>query len=771
VTESAEFPKVITLILELSRYPLLAPRIRERMRQELFNRGVITEAAFEAEVEEKSAQSQIHEGLEESGREAYEAWQTRQTIVRDNLTDFYFGYNLPHDLFEDLVRETLAKRGSAEDVVLTFHPELAPWDMLFAQGEAFEALAEPEREKVEHHLMEIKVVLIKAMMSDHLDYVGIAKRWLTIGNLRAVRDRRIGRGKIGGKASGIELARCILQQSADDDLRHVLRVPQSWFLGADVFYGFTDYNNLLGFSNQKYLSEEEIREDYSAIRAEFQQGRFPDEIVDGLRQILEELGSAPVIVRSSSLLEDSFAFSFAGKYESHFCPNQGTPKQNLRALIGAISNVYASVYSPDALLYRKSKGLIDYDERMAVLIQEVQGRKSGNYYMPDAAGVAFSRNQYRWSPRIERSAGFMRMVWGLGTRAVEKVGEDHPRLVALSHPHLRPDSDPRMIKQYSQRAVDLIDLASNELSTLPVREVIHADTPHLRLIAQKFEDDQVEDFVAHPLRLDRSNVVLSFKNLLGKTEFPNLMRTMLSILESHYERPVDVEFLLLLEGDDISHPGSEIHLLQCRPQSQLESEAVELPDDIPAEKTLFVCRQLVPDGLLSEIRYVVYVSPKDYRALPDNAQRVSVARLVGRINRQLKDDKFILMGPGRWGSKNSELGVSVSYSDIYNSSAIIEIPGPETSSEPSYGTHFFQDLVESQIYPLALPAEDERQDFNRSFFEDSESVFDQILPEDAKWAEVVRILDVPALAAGQNLRLVMNGEAGIAIAYLAYPGL
>lgn len=767
MTESTEFPKVITLILELSRYPLLAPRIRERMREELFRRGVITENAFESEVEEKSAQSQLREGLEETGREPFEAWQTRQTIVRDNLTDFYFGYNLPHDLFERIVRETLAERGSSEDMVLTFHPELAPWDMLFAQGEAYEALAESGREKVEHHLMEIKVVLIKAMMSNHLDYVGIAKRWLTIENLRAVRDRRIGRGKIGGKASGIELARCILQQNADDHLRQMLRVPQSWYLGADVFYRFTDFNNLLGYSNQKYLGEQEIRDDYPAIRAEFQRGRLPEEIVDGLRQILEELGKAPVIVRSSSLLEDSFDFSFAGKYESHFCPNQGTPKQNLRALIGAISSVYASVYSPDALLYRKSKSLIDYDERMAVLIQEVQGRKAGNYYMPDAAGVAFSRNQYRWSPRIERSAGFMRMVWGLGTRAVEKVGEEHPRLVALSHPDLRPDSDPRMIKQNSQRAVDLIDLASNELATLPVREVIHADTPHLRMIAQKFEEDQVEDFVAQPLKLDRANVVLTFENLLRRTDFPQLMRTMLSILETHYKRPVDVEFLLLLEGDDDIIPGAEIHLLQCRPQSQLETKAVELPDDIAAEKTLFVCRKLIPDGRLSDVRYVVYVSPAGYRALPDNAQRVAVARLIGRINRRLVDHRFILMGPGRWGSKNSELGVSVSYGDIYNASAIIEIPGPETSAEPSYGTHFFQDLVESQIYPLALPAEAERGEFNRPFFEDLESEFSQLLPEDAKWAEAVRILDVPAITGGQHLQLVMNGEAGIAIAYLA----
>jgi hypothetical protein len=304
------------------------------------------------------------------------------------------------------------------------------------------------------------------------------------------------------------------------------------------------------------------------------------------------------------------------------------------------------------------------------------------------------------------------------------------------------------------------------MTTLPVRDVIHADTPHLRLIAQKFEEDQIKDFVTRPLQLNSGNVVLTFENLLSKTDFPQLMRKMLTILETHYKRPVDVEFLALLEGDDDSNPKAQVYLLQCRPQSQLETEAVELPSDIPADKLLFVCRKLVPDGRLTKIRYVIYVSPASYHALSDNAQRVAVARLIGRINQHLENTEFILMGPGRWGSNNPALGVPVSYADIYNSSAIIEIPGPETSAEPSYGTHFFQDLVESQIYPLALSIGDEESEFNRPFFEDSVSVFHQLLPDDAKWGEVVRIIEVPVVTGGQHLELVMNGEAGMAIAYL-----
>ncbi len=243
-------------------------------------------------------------------------------------------------------------------------------------------------------------------------------------------------------------------------------------------------NGLLGYANQKYREGDEIRQAYPAIREAFMQGEFPDEIVDGLTGILEESGTSPLIVRSSSLLEDSFGTSFAGKYESHFLPNQGSDDENLKALLKAIASVYGSVYSPEALFYRQRMGLIDYDERMAILIQVVQGQHMGRYFLPDAAGVAFSRNQFRWSPRIDRTSGFLRLVWGLGTRAVEPAGGDYPRLVALSHPELRPESEAEEIRRYSQHFVDLIDLDGNQYETLPVPKVVNAGVPSLSLIAQ-----------------------------------------------------------------------------------------------------------------------------------------------------------------------------------------------------------------------------------------------------------------------------------------------
>lgn len=755
-----DFPKVLTLLLELHGYPILAPQIRERMREELFQRGVISREAFEAEVRQKALQSQEREGLRDpENQEPPDVWMNRLRITRDNLTDFYFAYNLPHELFESLVRETLAPRGRAEDVLLTFHPELAPWDMLFAQGEAFEALPERQRAAVEHHLQEIKVVLIKSMISDHLQYVGIAKEWFSIDDLKAIMQRRIGRGKIGGKSAGIELARRILSQTADPEALQRVRYPRSWYLAADVFYRFTQFNELFEYANQKYKSEEEIRGEYPAIRDRFEQSRFPEEYIEPLRMVLAELGSTPVIVRSSSLLEDSFGYSFAGKYESIFCANQGDPKQNLRELLKAIADVYSGIYSPDVLLYRRNMGLLDYDERMAVLIQEVPGRAHGRWFFPDAAGVAFSQNQYRWSPKIDRAGGFMRLVWGLGTRAVDQVGNDHPRLVALSHPDLRPDLDPARIRRYSQRFVDVIDYEQG-MRTLPVEEVLSADSPHLRWMAQRFVDDGLQELVSRPVGLSSDQLVLTFDGLLRKSGFAADMTHLLQRLEQAYHRPVDVEFLVLLDSDP-AHPT--LYLLQCRPQSRLEQEQVELPQNVPEERRLFVSRRLIPDGRVSDIRYLVFISPFDLPQKLGGRRRAELARLVGRLNRRLAEERFILMGPGRWGSQNQELGIPVGYADIYHALALVEIVPDSQAPEPSYGTHFFQDLVEAGIYPLAVALGENGDEFNRSFFERTPNCLAELLPEDAAWEPIVRVIKLPD---AERLELVMNGEAGKAIAYL-----
>ena len=762
-----EFPKVLTLYLALSQYPILAPRVRESMRQEIFERGVITRKNFEAEVREKAIQSQLREGLTDPfAQEHPDVWQQRISIIRDNLTDFYFAYNLPYEDFEQLLKDTLAGRMPAQDVVLTLHPELAPWDMLFAQGESYEALPSDERSRIEHHLKEIKVVLIKAMISDHLAYLGIAKEWFDIADLKAILERRIGRGKIGGKAAGVMLAQTILRKSAEPDLLQRIHIPRSWFLGADLFYQFNQLNGLQVFANQKYKPEGEIQADYPEIVHSFQEGHFPQDIIDQLRALLVQAADIPLVVRSSSLLEDSFGTSFAGKYDSYFCPNQGSLEKNLDQLLDAIKKVYASVYNSGVLLYRRKVELLDYDERMAVLIQATQGRRVGAYFLPDAAGVAFSRNQFRWSPRIDRDAGFLRMVWGLGTRAVEQVGSDYPRLVALSHPDLRPESSPRDIHRYSQSEVDLIDLGQNAFRSLPVANCIGPQTPYLRFIAQLYEQGDLQDLLSVPLGLAKRDLVITFDGLLRRTDFPHVMRRMLKALEKAYNSPVDTEFALYLEDGEDGSPQARISLLQCRPQSHLRSERVEIPQDIQAERVLFRTQRMVPDGIVKNVRFAIYVDPHAYRALEPVSQKLALARLIGRLNSRLSEEPFILLGPGRWGSRNPDIGIPVTFADVYHAQSLIEIADQEHQAEPSYGTHFFQDLVEANIFPLALPLEEPEAFLNQEFFQRNRNALLDLLPEEAEWEPVVRVVDIPAAEDGMVLELLMDGETGVALAYL-----
>ena len=169
-------PKVLKLYLEISQYPILSRTIRERMRQQIFARGIINMEDFEKEVYQKALQSQRREGLTNPfAEESPHDWNERVSTIRDYLTDFYFAYNLPHPLFEKIVEDLLTTRDPDREVRLSFNPEIAPWDVLFAEGTRYENLPPHELEKVKHHLREIKVVLIKAMISDDLNFVRLAR--------------------------------------------------------------------------------------------------------------------------------------------------------------------------------------------------------------------------------------------------------------------------------------------------------------------------------------------------------------------------------------------------------------------------------------------------------------------------------------------------------------------------------------------------------------------------------------------------------------------
>ena len=196
--------------------------------------------------------------------------------------------------------------------------------------------------------------------------------------------------------------------------------------------------------------------------------------MDQFRAMLDYFGESPYIVRSSSLLEDTYGNAFAGKYESVFCVNRGTRKQRLEALLDCVRKVYASAMSEKALRYRVDRGLLDQDEQMALLVMRVSGSQCGDRFFPHLAGVGFSFNPYVWHKDIDPHAGVVRLVFGLGTRAVDRSDDDYTRLVALNAPTRRPESNFDEVCEYSQHRVDYLDLTANCLTSGHFLDLVQA---------------------------------------------------------------------------------------------------------------------------------------------------------------------------------------------------------------------------------------------------------------------------------------------------------
>jgi hypothetical protein len=767
--------KILNVTLTLSNYPILAKKIRTRMRQELYDRGIIDPGVLEEEIDRKATATQRAEGLTDPlNQESTEVWQERLNLIRDYLTDFYFAYNLPYSRLKEIVETAInenQKDAPHTEVILTFNPELAPWYLLFEQAERY-ATAPPEvYQKVQHYLREIIVVLLKGQISDQLAFIRIARQFIDIFDLKNIKAHKIGRGKIGGKAAGMHLAYKIAttpEPGDEFDLAQYLTIPETYYIGGDVYYNFTAINQLAYSSSQKYRSRDEIEREYPRLRQTYLNGRFPEDVIERLRQLLIELGKSPIIVRSSSLLEDNFGSAFAGKYDSYFLPNQGTPEENLSALLQAVVKVYASVLSPDALFYRQIQGLDDYDERMAILIQKVEGEQYGQYFFPYVAGVGFSRNPFIWNNKLKREDGFLRIVYGLGTRAVDRVVNEYPRMVGLSHPLLRPLKGAAEIRKYSQRFMDVIDLEDNTLKTVPITELISTNFPGVQYLASVDEGDFIKPMYSLGKAVAPEKMILTFENLLQNTDFVKLMKAILQKLERHYERPVDIEFAVKLIPE-YPTPSFKISLLQCRPLSNQEwDDTIEMPANVPPENRIFTANHLVPQGVVEKIKYIIYVDPLVYGQIADTSVRLEIARVIGRLNKILGKEVFILMGPGRWGSSNIDLGVKVSYADIYNTRILIEIAVARNGVTPevSYGTHFFQDLVESKIYPLPLFPDNEGIVFNKQFIDKAVNQLPTLSPRDRALANYVKVINVSQVYPGKLLRVVMSAEESQALAYL-----
>jgi len=661
----------------------------------------------------------------------------------------------------DVLSEGLSLHGENGDRKLDL------WDRMFLQAKAAAddagrgMLPREEAKELERRLIRMMVTRDERVMS-------LASRYLDLSDLLAIRKRMIGTGLIGGKSVGMLLARAILSRN-DLAWKGKLERHDSFYIGSDVFYTFLVRNGCWKVRRGQ-RNESTFFDGIEEAREKVRSGVFPSFIREQFTALLEYFGQSPIIVRSSSLLEDGFGNAFTGKYDSVFCPNQGSPSERKTAFVDAIKSVYASTMSREALLYRAHRGLLDRDEQMGILVQRVSGAVHGSLFYPQIAGVALSYNPYAWSEYIDPNAGVVRLVFGLGTRAVDRIDDDYTRVVALNAPLRRPEANMDEVAEYAQKRVDVIDIAENRLDSLHCDRVLSAapDLPVGMFASRRRLSDDREE------RREEGSVApwfLTFERLLSDSPFVDDMREMLRVLRKAYDNHVDVEFT----ANYLTDGSFRIHLVQCRPLQVREGgRIVPPPSNLPPEDLILEARgTIVGPSAYSPVDRIIYVVPSVYMALPIS-DRYAVARLIGRVTHLGGEEDprktILLMGPGRWGTSTPSLGVPVTFAEINRVSVLCEIVGTHGGVVPdvSLGTHFFNDLVEANMLYLAVFAGKAGNWLNEEFLSGRENRLASLLPDEARWSEAIRVIDLPDSPGGRILYLHADSPGQRAVC--CFPG-
>jgi pyruvate,water dikinase len=610
---------------------------------------------------------------------------------------------------------------------------------------------------------ELMTHLMRMIISRETDVLELLSKYFSLENVLNVRKRMIGTGLIGGKAVGMLVARNILKQS-NENFAEFLEEHDSFFIGSDVFYTFLVRNGVWWIRG-KQKHPDTFLEGAEQARQRILTGTFPDYIVDQFERMLDYFGQSPIIVRSSSLLEDNFGNSFAGKYDSVFCANQGPKERRLEDFLAAVRTVYASTMSENALTYRERRGLLELDEQMALLVMRVSGAMHGRKFYPHVAGVGFSFNPYAWNEHIDPEAGVVRLVYGLGTRAVDRSDDDYTRVVALNAPERRVESNFDEVRQYSQRRVDYIDLDANQLMSGDFSNLVdHAvDVP-----LQLFTSSETSG----GSRASSSQLCLTFDRLLSETDFVARMRRALRLLTEAYGRPVDIEFTANFLDDE----RYRMNLVQCRPLQIKGAEISAIPKvEVEDKDCLLRARgAVIGQSRMADIDMIVYVVPELYGNLPLR-DRYDVANLVGKINHSLGlhgPYKLMLLGPGRWGTSTPSLGIPVTFHQINKASVLCEIVTMREGLVPdvSLGTHFLNELVEMDMLYLALFPEQGDNNLNDTFFHGARNALLEVVPNAEKWEQMVKVVRVADLEpAGTRAVLHADAQAQEVLCFLTRP--
>lgn len=615
----------------------------------------------------------------------------------------------------------------------------------------------------------LTVELVRRFLTDKPKLIENARKYVTAEDFCDLLDNIIcspkSKGSIGGKATGFFLANKIIQSQIEQNpIFKNIKETRTWYISSDELEKFLHDNHLDELNEHKYHDILEVRLSYPKIVQSIKNSKLSPYVLNQLNQILDNCDNKPLIIRSSSLLEDQIDSTFSGKYRSLFLTNTGTKAERLKSLVDGILEVYASMFSPDSIQYRKERNLLDSSEQMGIMIQEVVGRKIGPYYFPLYAGVAFSNNEFRWSPRLKREDGLMRMVVGLGTRAVDRVGDDFPILISPGQPKLRVNQVPEEIQKYSPQMMDVLDVENNKFQTVPILDIIRNygnEIPYINHIASVLKDDFISEFNKVTTDFETDNIIITFDSLINKTQIIEQVRSLLILLQKKLGYPVDIEF---------ASDGEYFYLLQCRPQSQnRDNYPVAIPTNISKKDMVFTANKYISNGIVAGIKSVVYVDPEEYGKLENHQDLLNVGNAISELNSILFRRSFILMGPGRWGSRGDiKLGVQVTYSDINNASMLIEIAKTTSKHQPelSFGTHFFQDLVEADIKYLPLYPDNKDIFFDNNFFTKNTNELSKLLPSYAYLSDVIKVIFISENYFKKELIVLMNAELEKAIAYI-----
>lgn len=519
---------------------------------------------------------------------------------------------------------------------------------------------------------------------------------------------KIGKGSLGGKARGLAFVASLLRQNPDFGARYDdvnILIPQTLVITTDGFESFVEDNHL------RYLSKTDLPDEKIAER--FVGGRFPVWIEEKLRDYLAHV-TYPLAIRSSSLLEDAQFRAYAGLYRTYMITND-CPELELRLnhLIHAVKLVYASTYYTGPKAFSKRVGHRTEEEQMAVIIQKLVGRHYGSSFYPAISGVAQSHNYYPFS-RMKPEDGIVTIAMGLGKTVVE--GERTLRF-SPSHPQLLPQrSTVEDILENAQRQFYALKmekschyLESNDSANLWRREVSEAESEQpVQLLASTYVPDE------HRIR-DTVHVsgqrVLTFAHILKYREFPlaPLLKDLLALAEQGMGCPVEMEFSVNLDADD--DRSSEFAFLQLRPMTaRAELEQVNITAE-EVENAFCYSGKALGNAINQEMADIVFVKPESF----DPGKTMEIAREIARLNALLvkENRKFLLVGPGRWGSADRWLGIPVSWSDISGVGAMIETESDKLVAEPSQGSHFFHNIATLGInYVTVSKADDGRLDWD-----------------------------------------------------------